>query len=560
MRWLTPEFRHEIGLPRGAMPDPLALLQWVYVGRVLVATVVFVAAAFYFKAIPPEVILVLAIAAIASLAASTASAFYTHVLRRQATPTFIYGQTLFDLALVTTVVHVTGGADSDFSSLYILVIAVASVLLPLASSLLVTILAGLVYVADLLWGHPTTLTVAVGLQVVVFVTVAVATGWLASRVRLVGKEREDLQREVKRLRLEAGDILRNITSGVVTVDGEGNLVFANPSSEALLDFRAADYLGRPVLAMLDARSHELAAAIVATQQPEGARVLRAEGRVSAEGRAFAIGMTTTAIEGTDEGPRSVTAIFTDISDQKRIEELNLRTERLEAVAALSASLAHEIKNPLASIRSSVEQLAGRAQDDDDERFLGQLVIRESDRLSRLLNEFLDFARVRVALSTPVDVPALCHSAADLVRQHPECREETEIRVVAENLTVEGDDDLLHRILVNLVLNAVQAANGDVRVTIEARRARPDELPRGTSIEAPIMLRVIDDGPGIPSELRERLFDPFVTGRVGGSGLGLAIVQRAVQAHRGIIFVESRPGRGSTFTILLPEKGSREAAA
>ncbi len=559
MRWLGHDQRAD-GVAGQAMPDPLALLQWVYVGRVLLAVVVFVAAAFYFAAVPPQVILVLAIAAMASLVASGMSAFYTHFLRRPPTSTYLYAQIVFDLALVTTVVHFTGGSQSDFSSLYILVIAVAAVLMPLASSLLLTVLAALVYVADVVWGHPHVMTVVVLLQITVFLAVAVATGWLASRVRVVGMEREDLKREVKRLRLEAGDILRNIGSGVVTVDGEGNLAYANPSAELLLGFRAEDYLGRPALALLDARSHELAAAIVATQQPGAGRTLRADGRVSRDGSSFAIGMTMTALDTSEEGPPSVTAIFTDISDQKRIEELNLRTERLEAVAELSASLAHEIKNPLASIRSSVEQLTQMAQGGDDERFLGQLVIRESDRLSRLLNEFLDFARVRVALSKPVEIARLCHSAVELVRQHPDCRPETEIRVIADDVTVEGDDDLLHRVLVNLVLNAVQAAGGKVHVTVEGRRARSDELPRGAKIERPVLLRVADDGPGIPTELRERLFDPFVTGRVGGSGLGLAIVQRAVQAHRGMIFVESQSGRGSTFTILLPEQGSREAAA
>jgi len=560
MRWLGHDQRADGAAAGQAMPDPLALLQWVYVGRVLLAVVVFVAAAFYFAAVPPQVILVLAIAAMASLVASGMSAFYTHFLRRPPTPTYLYAQIIFDLALVTTVVHFTGGSQSDFSSLYILVIAVSAVLMPLASSLLLTTLAALVYVADVVWGHPHAMTVVVVLQIIVFLAVAVATGWLASRVRVVGMEREDLKREVKRLRLEAGDILRNIGSGVVTVDGEGNLAYANPSAEVLLGFRAEDYLGRPALAVLDARSHELAAAIVATQQPGAGRTLRADGRVSHDGRSFAIGMTTTALDTSDEGPPSVTAIFTDISDQKRIEELNLRTERLEAVAELSASLAHEIKNPLASIRSSVEQLTQMAQGGDDERFLGQLVIRESDRLSRLLNEFLDFARVRVALSKPVEVAQLCRSAVELVRQHPDCRPETEIRVIADDVTVEGDDDLLHRVLVNLVLNAVQAAGGTVHITVEGRRARAEELPRGAKIERPVLLRVADDGPGIPAELRERLFDPFVTGRVGGSGLGLAIVQRAVQAHRGMIFVESQSGRGSTFTILLPEQGSREAAA
>src|SRR3989304_3600602 len=121
------------------------------------------------------------------------------------------------------IVHVTGGADSDFSALYILVIAVSAVLMPVVSGLLVTLLGGLLYVADILWGHPVQLSLTVWLQILVFVGVAVATGYLASRVGVVGAEREVLQREVTRLRLEAGDILRNIGSGEVTVGGGGNL-------------------------------------------------------------------------------------------------------------------------------------------------------------------------------------------------------------------------------------------------------------------------------------------------------------------------------------------------
>ena len=560
MRWFGRSTSPERPPAQAVKTEAVRVLPGIYVGRVLVATVVFVAAAFYFRAVPPEVLLLLAVGAIASLLMSGGSAFWTHVARRSPGATFMYLQALFDLVLVTMVVHVTGGADSDFASLYIAVIAYAAVLLPLKSSLLVTIFGSSTYVADIIWGHPTQLTLAVWLQIGVFLTVAVATGWLASRVRVVGREREVLQREVKRLRLEAGDILRNIGSGVVTVDGDGSLVYANPAAEALLDFRASEWAGRPVLSFLDARSHELAAAISRTQQT-GVRIFRAEGSVLAGALARPIGMTTTALHVEGQETPSVTAIFTDISDQKRLDELNLRTERLEAVAELSASLAHEIKNPLASIRSSVEQLARMGPDaGDDERFLGQLVIRESDRLSRLLNEFLDFARVRVAMSRPVDLIQVSRAAADMVRQHPACREDTQIRILGETITVEGDEDLLHRVVTNLVLNAVQAGDGRVRVSVEVREARPDELPRGVSLQRPVLLRVADDGPGIPAELKDRLFDPFVTGRAGGSGLGLAVVQRAVQAHRGYVFVESIMGQGTTFTIFLPAKGSREAAA
>jgi two-component system sensor histidine kinase PilS (NtrC family) len=543
----------------GMFPRSQGLLLWLYVGRVVVALSVYLAAAFSYRALAPATLLVLATASLAAVLASGASAFYTHVLRKRPGSTFVYSQAMFDLALVTTVVHVTGGPDSDFIPLYILVIAVAAVLLPLWSGLLVTILASALLVADVVFGYPAQLSVALWLQIGVFVSVAVATGWVGSRVRIIGHEREVLERQVRRLQLEAGDILRNIGSGIVTVDGAGLLLYANPAAENLLAFRAADYLGRPVLAMLDARSHELAGAIATTRRDERRR-FRMEGRVTVDGKSFPIGTTTTLLDGGDAGVPSVTAIFTDISDQKRLDELNLRTERLEAVAELSASLAHEIKNPLASIRSSVEQLSRAAGAGEDERLLAGLVLRESDRLSRLLNEFLEFARVRVAMSRPVDLLQVARDAVEIVRQHPGCTAETRIRVTGTCPPIEGDEDLLHRVVVNLVLNAVQAANGAVRIGVEVREAGRDDLPPVVDMYPAVLLRVTDDGPGIPDELRDRLFSPFVTGRAGGSGLGLAVVHRAVQAHRGVVLVDTGSNQGTTFTILLPARARQEASA
>src|SRR5205823_1831237 len=139
---------------------------------------------------------------------------------------------------------------------------------------------------------------------------------------------------------------------------------------------------------------------------------RVEATVRRPERTFPIGVTTTTLEVEPGGTPRVTAIFTDISDSKRLEELHLRAERLEGVAELSASLAHEIKNPLASIRSSVEQISKMPHPGKDERTLSALVMRESDRLSRLLTEFIDFARVRVARRDLID---LCESGSVGVR-------------------------------------------------------------------------------------------------------------------------------------------------
>src|SRR5512134_1902998 len=158
---------------------------------------------------------------------------------------------------------------------------------------------------------------------------------------------------------------------------------------------------------------------------------------------------------------------------------------------------------------------------------------------------------------PVLIIQVTRAAVEIVRRHPACTSETDIRIVGSGPEIEGDEDLLHRVVVNLVLNAVQAAAGAVRVVVEVREAEPDELPPALALEPAALLRVGDDGPGIPHELRDRLFTPFVTGRAGGSGLGLAVVQRAVQAHRGVVLVDTGQPRGTTFTILLPARARQE---
>jgi len=540
------------------VPSTLGLLRWVYFGRVTVAIVVFVAAAFSFKEVPPGTLVIIAVAAIASLLMSVWSLWFTHISGRYPNNTFLYAQAVFDLALVTTVVHVTEGPASEFPALYILVIAVSAVLMPLSSSLLVTTLASVLYVADIVWWQEVPLTGAVFVQLAVFLAVFIVTGLVTGRVRAAGAETEKLQQEVHRLRLEADDILRNIRSGVLTVDGAGTLAYANAAALELLGLNEVDALERPLRELLAERSTELADVISETQRRR-VKSLRAEGVVHRPDRSFPIGVTTTALDLENHDSASVTAIFTDISDQKRMEELRLRAERLEAVAELSASLAHEIKNPLASIRSSVEQLAASTHASDDEKLLAGLVVRESDRLSGLLSEFLDFSRVRVTDCRPLDLASVVTRAVELVRSHPDSGEDAVIEILADPVSIEGDEDLIHRIVVNLVLNAVQASGGDVRVRVCVRTASSSELPRGLRLDGPAVLEVIDDGPGIPAELEGRVFEPFVTGRVGGSGLGLAIVQRAVQAHRGAVFVDSKPDQNTTFTVFLPTKAMPEVA-
>src|SRR6266849_769222 len=553
MRWLGVKSRGSV------VPTALELLRLVYIGRVCLAIAIYITTALKIRVAAPLDILGTSLMLVTAAAVTLASYWHTHFRRRLPGPTFLYLQALFDVLLITAVVHMTGGADSDLASLYVILIAVTALLMPPANAGLVTLFAGLVYFADVVWGHSATFSAGVWIQLTVFALVAVVTAYVASRVNVMGAEREALAAEVRQVQLEADDVLRNIRTGVLTVDADGRLLYANPASEEILGFKAREWLGRSVMPEFARLAPEFWAAVTSTAR-RGVRLMRVEATVHRPDHSFPIGVTTTTLDGPVGARPRVSAIFTDISDSKRLEELHLRAERLEAVAELSASLAHEIKNPLASIRSSVEQLGRAKRANPDEKFLTGLIVRESDRLSRLLSEFLDFSRVRATECRPLDLHQVAAAAIRLVREHPDCPEDAAIDLAGGPTSMEGDEDLLHRVVSNLVLNAVQAAGKGARVTVRTGRPAAHELAGAAGIENPVSLAVGDNGPGIPDNLRARLFDPFVTGRVGGTGLGLAIVQRAVEAHRGLVLVDSVPQQGTTFTVYFPAARRKEEAA
>ncbi len=534
-----------------ALPSPRVLVSWLFAARLALAVGVLLWAALLWADAPD---LSLGVSA-AVLLAFTVTAYGSWVvLVKGAEPAgwFLRAQAVVDVGLVALLAHFGGGPGSVFPALFVLIIAVYALLLPFGAGLAVAVAAAALHLADAFLWQPGPVPVATWGQVAVFLVVFLVVALLGQRLRQATLEQASLQSELRRVRLEADDILRNIHSGILTVDGKGRLAFLNDTGARLLGLDPDAGLGDPVLDQVKSRCSELWAALAAGIR-SGRRVNRGEGTIVDGDRVVEIGLTTTVFEPDPGQPPSVTALFTDISESKQLQELRLRAERLEAVASLSASLAHEIKNPLASIRSSVEQLARSNREDEDEQVLARLIVRESDRLSRILTEFLDFARVRAHEYATVDLHELASAAARLMGEHPDCREDVEVTVTGERLLMEGDDDLLHRVVGNLVLNAAQAARGPTSIRVDVGLARNGEAPAALGPAA--RLRVQDDGPGIPAEIRDRLFEPFVTGRPGGTGLGLAVVQRAVEAHRGLILVDSAPGRGTTFTVYFPVKWS-----
>jgi len=569
------------------------VLYWIYAGRLVVSLAIYGTAIIVGDlwraagADPDSGFRTIAIFGLATAAFATPAAYwYSHIHGGKPRRPFLLSQALLDLLIVTGIVHITGGSQSFFPPLlYIALVSGYALILPFAYTLGLALLVGATYLLDLIVAYPAQLGGTVLFQIAVFAIVATVAAIIAGRLRQVGQELRTLEGELRRLRLGTADVLRTLSSGVVTLDESGQVAYMNPAAAELLGLDADMWLGRDLLPELNRRAPEISRAVRETIRKravvrnrealvDGAQSASRRDRLAlgtAPSRSDVGGSTSvagspsagvpvsvsTALHSPPDAPPSVTLVLQDMRVVRQLENLRLRTGRLEAVAELSASLAHEIRNPMASIRSSAEQLARRAGDDEDEQMLTGLIVREADRLTRLLGEFNSFASVDVVERKPIDVERLIHEVIDVVRQRPEAQGRAEFEVEARGHLADlwGDPDLLYRILFNLILNAVQVGAPDrsVRVRIVADSLGPMFVPGRPELGEPVRIRVIDDGPGIDPDDMSRIFDPFFTRRKGGTGMGLAIAYRAVQAHGGVLLASSEPGKGAAFSVVIPRR-------
>ncbi len=526
------------------------LLGWLFAGRTLLVVGVLLTALVLGGPVPVPLALGLLAASTLWTAVSWA---WARTRAGETGTTFRYGQVLFDIFLVTAVVHASGGASSAFAPLYILIIAEGALLLPLPGGLLVGLAASAVFAGDavLLLGADATES-AFLLQISLFTLVALATGFLGDRLQQAGMRLGAVESELEQLRLDTSDILEALSTGLLTVDGQGRLAYLNPAGADLLGLDPDEWLGEPVLDVVDGIAPGLGGMLARSIQFQMPQT-RFRTTMAGEDEAVVLGVSTTVLERSGDDAPSATAVFQDITAAERADRLDRRTQRLEAVAALSASLAHEIKNPLASIRSSVEQLGrGTSLAPSDRKTLERLVLDESDRLSRLLSDFIEFSAIRMGRSETHDLLEIVDGAIQLASRHPDAEGVAlEARMDADRVPVPGDRDLLHRAVYNLVLNAFQFAGpeGKVEVVVQDVGHLPADDTAGVDQAARLVVR--DSGPGVEEEDEERVFDPFFTRRTGGTGLGLAVVQRAVRAHDGAVLVGRSPGGGAEFTLYLP---------
>jgi two-component system sensor histidine kinase PilS (NtrC family) len=251
--------------------------------------------------------------------------------------------------------------------------------------------------------------------------------------------------------------------------------------------------------------------------------------------------------------------FQDVTELKRLEREAETQKRLAAVGQMAAGIAHEIRNPLASMSGSMQVLRQELQLEPDQAQLFDIVLRESERLNQTIRDFLSYARPSQGQTAPVDMASVIRDAARLLRNSPDCTAAHRIECATDGATtLHAVEAQMRQIVWNLATNALRAmpTGGTLRLHVGANGSTAAAGVGGPAI----VLSVSDDGVGIPAEDLDRIFQPFHGGFAKGAGLGLAIVHRIVSDQGGSIAVHSQAGRGTTIDVILPAERRAEVAA
>jgi two-component system sensor histidine kinase PilS (NtrC family) len=375
----------------------------------------------------------------------------------------------------------------------------------------------------------------------------------------------ELSRRLAAARLLADEVLASLNEGLVVLDGLGRISFSNLEAERLLGLGLTH--GDPLRrALAGQRLTPVRALLLEAEErfgPERMVLAAPEG-----GQPVEIAVSGTVVRDARGSFRGLIAVISDRAAERALEEAVRLAEQRRRVGELAMSIAHEIRNPLAAIRSAAQEVGREKNISPTGRELAEVVISESDRLDRIVSDFLGFARPRPPLFAPVDLRELAAEALALAGRSGGGDQ----RVAFANEVPAGalglaDADQLRQALLNLLLNGIEATGGAGRVRVGARPLSLGQFLSGMTPAARahlagkaelgevaerrgFVLEVVDNGAGMDEETLLRAGEPFFTTRPNGTGLGLAIVERIAAAHNGAVNITSSPGRGTSVQLWL----------
>jgi two-component system, NtrC family, sensor histidine kinase PilS len=466
-----------------------------------------------------------------------------------------------DALIVSAFIYFTGGISSFFSSLYVLPIVAASIVQFRRGGLMVATLSAVLYGGVVLaqyltasgYMHDPWLVSPVlpprsvaqytyVLNAFGFFAVAWLSGSLAEGVRSTGVRLEQASNQIADLQALNQHVIDSLPSGLATTDNTGRILTFNRAAESITGKSFASVLGRPITEVLHLPEDAVGPL---TDQLEGSRGRRMEAHDVRDGQHVEIGLSMAYLE-TPGGRAGYLVTFQDVTDIKKLERDARLQQRLAAVGEMAAGIAHEIRNPLASMSGSIQILRHELPLSTEQEQLMDIVLRESERLNTTIGSFLAYARPQKFAIARFDVRRALNDAALLLRNSAEVHEGhvIDVDVPPAELWYDADEGQIKQIVWNLATNGLRAMPDGGRLRLIGAF---DPAADG------VVMTVQDEGVGIPAEELDALFQPFHGRFAQGSGLGLAIVHRIVTDYNGEIQVSSQPGRGTTVAVRLPAR-------
>jgi PAS domain S-box-containing protein len=364
--------------------------------------------------------------------------------------------------------------------------------------------------------------------------------------------------ELADLKSYTDSILGSITSGIVTVDLEGRVVTMNPVAELITGLFAPEAAGRYCTEIF-AHTAEVGEILLETLVNRSGVATVSLTLKRRDGTSVAVELSTAPLRGVEGKELGVVGVFRDVTLVRELEAQLRRSDRLAALGTMAAGLAHEIKNPLTSVRTFSRLVPRKFEDPRFRETFQKVVPRELERINGIVEQLLQLARPARLRFEPVRLPALLERVLELYSNQIETGKISVVREYARDLpAVQADAEHLYQALVNLVGNALEAM--DVAGLLTLRAGESDDGDEFSSVpptrsRRSVKLEVEDTGAGIPASDANKIFNPFFTTKGQGTGLGLALAHKIIEDHGGRISFRSTPGRGTTFRITLPLLGA-----
>ena len=368
----------------------------------------------------------------------------------------------------------------------------------------------------------------------------------------------DRFQEVADLKSYTDSILSSITSGIVTLDLDGRVATLNPSAELLTGLFSGDIVGRYCTEAF-AHTPEVAEILMETLSSRSGTANVSLSLRRRNGTTVPVEMSTAPLRGLEGKDLGVVGVFRDVSQVRELEGQLRRSDRLAALGTLAAGLAHEIKNPLASLRTFTRIIPRKFEDARFRETFMRVVPHELDRINGIVEQLLELARPSRLQPAPLVLPAVLDRVLELYANELDAKEITVTREYAREVpSITADPERLYEAVVNLVSNALAAMGPRGRLTVRTGWHRPVDSGGRSGAGRRVRIEIEDTGSGISPSEAEKVFDPFFTTKAAGTGLGLALTHKIVEDHGGSIGFRSTPGVGTTFTVLLPLTVDRTA--